>query len=114
MQWVRYPNHRMAKAADYIRSDARHWTLEGDSQYNPQLFSTDQAIRRLELHCMRYGTLIKKSTSGHRKTFFMDAKKEVGYCSGEKTSFVFTEITSGNYHGRPISVLALRKLGVKP
>jgi hypothetical protein len=38
----------------------------------------------------------------------------VGMCSGEETTYVFVEwLDSGEYHGRPISVQALKRLGVE-
>lgn len=113
MAWVSYRKHRQAKLEEYERSDARASSVVGDAQYNPELFYTDQQIETLERRCIAEGTLISESRSGHRRTYFLDAKVQVGVCSGEFTTFVFTEITSGEFHGRPISKTALAELGVR-
>ena len=112
--WVRYTHHRQAAIAEWDAGLTLKRTAEPeeDSQYNPHLFGTDQAVMRIELLCVETGTQIRDS--GNRETKYLRLPGViVGVCSGEYTEYVFAECTSGFYHGRPISAAALRRLGVE-
>jgi hypothetical protein len=77
------------------------------SQYNPHRYGSDPAVRQLELKCFRKGILIEP-----RGARYMHLGHIVGVCSGEETEYVFAECSSGFVHGRPISTIALKKMGV--
>jgi hypothetical protein len=63
------------------------------------------------MECVEKGTLIRDF--GHKRTYYMKTDSTVGACCGELTEFVFAEENKGRVHGRPISLAALKKLGVK-
>ena len=113
LRWARYTHHRQATIEEWDSGETRKKTRgKGrDSQYNPHLFYTDEQVQALELRCIQEGVTIKES--GHRITKYLRLEGTiVGACRGMETEYVFAECTSGDYHGRPISTLALRDMGV--
>ena len=105
--------HRSATVGQWKINIVRTRTNErrAHSQYNPEIYSSDEAIRELEILCVDEGELIVDCD--HKKTFYMKTETIVGACSGELTCYVFAEWKSREVHGRPISKAALAKMGVK-
>jgi hypothetical protein len=114
-KWERYLVHRQAKPEEWDNRTTHKRTKgkRADSQYNPHLFSTDESIRELETKCMREGTQIESSTDKILKKYMRVPGITVGACRGMDTEYVFARATmDGSYHGRPISEIALREMGV--
>ncbi|HVC94627.1 MAG TPA: hypothetical protein VND64_13090 [Pirellulales bacterium] len=112
--WQRYKKHRKATRRDWDSGKALKWSEdnEGASQYHPYLFGTDEAVRQIEFQCVENGTEIHASPN--KRTYYLETEQIVGACCGELTRYVFAEWhrSGGAIHGRPISITALRKLGV--
>lgn len=112
--WVQYKYHRMATVDDWDSGETLRATTEPeyDAQYNPRLFHSDEVVETLERLAYERGLTI--TDIGHKeKRYFRLEGQIVGACSGEYTQFLFVECTSGFFHGRPISLKELRRLGVK-
>lgn len=115
-RWVRYSHHRGATVDEWDRGITVRQTQKiggrtQDSKYNPHFFHTDEQIQAIELRCITDGVVIRDS--GHRVTKYLHIRGViVGACCGVETEYIFAECTSGDYHGRPISIEALRDLGV--
>jgi len=112
--WQNRPKHRKATCRTWDNDDAKRWTADedGEAQYNPYLFPDDASVQEIELRCIETGEPIK--TTGRKRTFYLNCFQTVGVCSGEHTEYVFAEwLEAGEYHGRPISITALRNKGVR-
>ncbi|MGH7139185.1 MAG: hypothetical protein ACREHD_25860 [Pirellulales bacterium] len=112
--WQRIDKHRKATVRTWRSGEAQAWSAQNESQaqYNPIELGTDEVVRDLEMRCVDEGTLIRETA--HKRTYFMHTDTVVGVCCGDETTFVFAEWhDSGIVHGRPISVRALKRFGVK-
>jgi hypothetical protein len=111
--WLKYTHHRLAEIQSWDSRET-HAKTRGpgaDSQYNPHLFQTDEQVRAIEERCILEGIVIRE-TANKVKKYLQVRGVIIGACSGMDTDCVFAECTSGFYHGRPISDIALRKMGV--
>jgi hypothetical protein len=107
--WLDYTHHRRATIQEWDSGVTLTKTKNGDSQYNPHFYSTDEQIRELELHCVMEGAIIRETAN--KRTAFMKLNHIVGACSGFETRYAFAECTSGFYHGRPMCEEKLKQLG---
>jgi len=111
-QWERRDKHRKATARDWASGKAldRSAKQRSHSQYNPDLYGTDQAVSHLEQHCVAEGILIREDDKIAK--FYMKVGHQVGVCCGEVVEFIFAEwLASGAIHGRPICEKCLTRLG---
>ena len=108
--WQYYPRHRHATREDWDNKIPHKRSAErgGLSKYNPYLFGSDEEVSELEMRCHRTGVLIE-----FREAHYLYVGLVVGVCSGDETEYVFAECSSGFVHGRPISITALKKMGVE-
>src|SRR5438874_2133163 len=97
-RWVKLDKHHQATVDDWRASNAQRWSINGDSQYNPELYGDSAAVQKLEEDCISNGTLIGNATHRIRK-YLRKKGVNIGYCKGELTDYVFAECTSGAYHG---------------
>lgn len=111
--WQNYKKHRRSTIRDWRSGKAKEWSRgdESNAQYNPSGYNSDEAVQKLELDCIRDGTVIRSSAI--KKTFYMLMPNIVGLCCGTLTRYVFAEWhQTGAVHGRPICPASLAKMGV--
>lgn len=108
-QWERIGKHRLANCRLWNNGKARAISAKprGPSQYYPYVYSTDEAIKAIEMRCYKHGTPMP-----HGFAKYLHVGHVVGVCMGHETEYVFAECCSGFVHGRPISDVALRIKGV--
>jgi|GEM_PF-5196362 len=107
-EWAYYKRHRLASRRTWDEGRARKSSEHGPAQYNPHIYQDDVRVEELELTCWRTDIPIPNRPNAR----YMRAADVVGVCKGIETEFVFAECTDGFVHGRPISDVALRFLGV--
>jgi hypothetical protein len=111
--WVYYEKHRLATVAQWGAGTTLSDSIAGNAQYNPNLVGSDAAVEAVEWACISTGIVIRETANKVTKYLHLPGIA-VGACSGEYTEYVFAEATSGFFHGRPICMRELRRLGAKP
>jgi hypothetical protein len=62
------------------------------------------------MDCAMNGPFIREIR--HKRMFYMDTGRIIGASAGEETRYLYAEwLTSGEVHGRPITVRELRNKG---
>ena len=112
--WRYREKHRKATTRDWDDGTAKRMSQghPPNAQYCPYTYGANEAVEELELRCVAEGEIIYRSDK--KFTFYLNAHHTVGVCSGFETTYVFAEwLFFGCIHGRPISEMALRKMGVR-
>ena len=105
-RWVLYKKHRPAENESWRK--LVQTTRLGEAYYRQEIDESEQ--RELEMDCVMNGPFIREIR--HKRMFYMDIGRIMGASAGEETRFLYAEwLTTGEVHGRPITVRELRNKG---
>lgn len=108
MHWVDRLKHRPPPGVPWKR-------LIEESKQNAYYhldYSSPDARRGLETQCIREGICFRHDQDG-KQCYYLKMDRIVGASKGEETEYVYAEISSGNFHGWPITAAELRRKGVQ-
>ena len=107
-RWVRYKKHLPPQGIAWKELVAETGESGGEAYYRHRMSEGEH--RRIETECITPERLFRET--GHKRMYYMDMEKLVGASAGQETNFLYVEyLSSGEVHGRPITVDELRRKG---